>query len=206
MGYYTRDRGSPPLLGVELLEGDFTTLPSTRLIDEANILVLDENWKTKAESLAQNLSLNMRKASVLNKLYKSGEIPRDAFENLGKDFDTAVQDLKMRHESLLKRLGERSKTLSVKLKEVEDYFVSVKVAHELGELDDEAYRISRDALHDLINSLQTEQKDIEAAQESLQQTSASVEKAQTLEKSSQLEPQAIKPEAPIVLKIKEAEE
>ena len=45
-------------------------------------------------------------------------------------------------------------------------------------MDDEAYRISRDALHDLINRLQTEQKDITAAEESLEQNSTSVEAAE----------------------------
>jgi len=206
VGYYTRDKSSPPLLGVELLKGDFTTLPSTHLIDEANILILDENWKTKAENLVQNLSLSMRKVSALNKLYKSGEISREDYEKLEKDFDTAVQDLKMHRESLLDGLGERSKALSVKLKDVEDHFVNVKVAHELGEMDDEVYRISRDALHDLINRLQTEQKDIEAAQESLRETSASVEKVETIEKPTQIELEEIPPEAPIVLRIEEAEE
>ena len=205
VGYYTRDRGSPPLLGVESVEGDFTTLPSTNLSDEANNLVLHENWKTKAESLAESLALNMRKVSVLDKLYKSGEISRDAYEGLGKDFDAAVQELRIRHESLLDRLDERSKTLSIKLKEAEDYFVNVKVAHELGEMDDEAYRISRDALHDLINRLQTERKDIEAAQESLRQIPTSFEKAEP-SKLPQNELKETPPEVPIVLRIKEAEE
>jgi len=187
------------------VEGDFTTLPSTNLSDEANNLVLHENWKTKAESLAESLALNMRKVSVLDKLYKSGEISRDAYEGLGKDFDAAVQELRIRHESLLDRLDERSKTLSIKLKEAEDYFVNVKVAHELGEMDDEAYRISRDALHDLINRLQTERKDIEAAQESLRQIPTSFEKAEP-SKLPQNELKETPPEVPIVLRIKEAEE
>lgn len=206
VGYYKRDKGSPPLLGVESLEGDFSTLPSTHLADEANTLILDENWKTKADNLAQDLTLIRRKISALNKLYKSGEVSPEAHESLGKDFEATDQDLKLRYGSLLERLSGRSKALSAKLKDVEDYFVNVKVAHELGEMDDEAYRISRDALHDLINRLQTEQKDVKAAQESLQQTSASLEKAELPEKPQQVEPQVTPSETPIVLRIKEAEE
>jgi hypothetical protein len=206
VGYYTRDRGSPPLLGVELLEGDFTTLPSTHLIDEANILVLDENWKTKADGLAQDLTLIRRKIAALSKLYKSGEVSHDSYESLGKGFDAVDQDLRMRHGILLDKMGERSKALSLRLKEAEDYFVNVKLAHEVGEMDDEAYRLSRDALHDLVNRLQTEQKDIKLAQETLQQTRISLENAEPSQKPPQVEPQAISPEAPIVLRLKEAEE
>jgi len=205
VGYYTKAEGSPPLLGVELVEGDFTTVPSMQLIDEANILVLDESWKTKAVNLAQNLIFNMRRISALNKLYNSGEIPRDAYESLGKDFDIMVQDLKARRGNLLDKLGERSKTLDVKLKEVENYFVNVKVAHELGEMDDEAYKISRDALRDLINRLQMEQKDVKAAQEGLQEIPTPAETSERLEKPAQIEPQEKPSETPIVLRIEEAE-
>ena len=112
----------------------------------------------------------------------------------------------MRHGILLDKMGERSKALSLRLKEAEDYFVNVKLAHEVGEMDDEAYRLSRDALHDLVNRLQTEQKDIKLAQETLQQTRISLENAEPSQKPPQVEPQAISPEAPIVLRLKEAEE
>jgi len=231
IGYYIRDRGSSPLLGLELIEGDFITVPSTRLIDEANIFVLDENWKTKAENLAGNLTHITRKISALNKLYGSGEISQEAYDTLGKDFETTVQDLRIRREDLLERLDERSKALNTKLKGVEDYFVNVKVGHELGEMDDDAYKISRDALHDLINRLQTEQKDITAAQESLhdsvedsdyprseqkeitavqenlQQTPTytETEPVETPETPPQMEPQENNPETPIFLRIEEAE-
>jgi len=215
VGYHNGEKGAPPLLGVEKLEGDFNIYPSTQLIDEANILVLDENWRTKAEALSEGLGLSARKLSALEKLYKAGEINSDAYENLGKDFDSTLQDLKTRRVSLIEKLSERSKMVSVRLKEVEDYFVNVKVAHELGEVDDEAYRVSRDALHDLINRLQTEQKDIKAAEENLQpQPVAAIphvayEKTENPEKQAQYEPpEAQEPpaETPIVLRIKEAEE
>ncbi len=206
VGYYTRDKNSPPLLGIELLEGDFKALPSTSTIDEANILVLDENWKTKAESLAQDITLIKRKIFALNKLYKNGEVSSDTYESLDKGFEAVDQDLKSRCESFLVRLGERSKALSVKLKDVAGYFVNVKLAHEIGEMDDEAYRVSGDALRDLINRLQAEQKDIEFAQESLQQTSAPLLKEEPLEKPPQIEPKAIPSEVPIVLRIREAGE
>ena len=87
VGYYTKAKNSFPIIGLELARGVFKAVPSSHLIDEANVLVLDENWKTKAEELSQNLTLNMRKISALSKLYKSGEISQEAYENLGKDFE-----------------------------------------------------------------------------------------------------------------------
>lgn len=205
VGYYTKSKNSFPIIGLELVEGIFKVVPSSHLIDEANVLVLDENWKIKAEDLSQNLTLNRRKISALSKLYKSGEISQQAYENLGKDFDATIQDLEAHSEDLLDRLRERSKTIEVKLKEVENYFVNIKVSHELGEMDDEAYRISRGALHDLINRLQTEQKDITAAEESLEQNSIQFNEAENVEKPLEAETKNVPSETPIILRIEEAE-
>lgn len=205
VGYYTKAKNSLPIVGLELTSGIFKAVSSSKLIDEANILVLDADWKKRAGELTQNLTLNIRKTSALNKLYKSGEISSDAYESLIKDFDVEVQDLKTHHKGLIDKLGERSKIINAKLKEVENYFVNVKVAHELGEMDNEAYRISRDALHDLINRLQTEHKDIEAAQESLEEAPTSVEIAENVEKPSEIETRDIPAETPLILRIEEAE-
>jgi hypothetical protein len=205
VGYYMKAKNSLPIVGLELTSGIFKAVPSSKLIDEANILVLDADWKKRAEDLTQNLTLNIRKTSALNRLYKSGEISSDAYESLTKDFDVEIQDLKTQHKGLLDKLGERSTILNAKLKEVENYFVNIKVAHELGEMDDEAYRISRDALHDLINRLQAEHKDIAVAQESLEQAPTSVDIAENVEKPSEIETRDIPAETPLILRIEEAE-
>ena len=206
VGYYVGEMGSPPLLGVELLEGDFNVYPSTNLVDEANILVLNDNWKTKADTLSHNLNLSMRKISALEKLYKTGEISNDAYQNLGKEFENTAKDLRVFHESLVGRLDERSHSLSDKLKQVEDYFVNIKVAYELGEIDDDDYKMTRDALHDLINRLQTEQKDVSAAQERLRDASTFGERTEYSRKPLQDVVEDKPPGTPIVLRIKEAEE
>jgi hypothetical protein len=205
VGYYSKSKNSQPIIGLELTDGIFRTISSTNLIDEANFLVLDENWKTKVEELTQDLTLNIRKLSAVNKLYKSGEISQEASDNLSTDFDSNIQDLKAHREDLLERLDERSNILNCKLKEVENYFVNVKVAHELGEIDDESYKISRDALHNLINRLQTEQKDISVAEEILKQTPVDVNAVTYIEKPLEAENKNIPLDSPILLRIEEAE-
>ena len=217
VGYYSMNKNSTPIIGLELVGGIFKTVPSSHIIDEANVLVLNENWKINAENLSQNLKLNRRKTSALSKLYKSGEISQQACENLGKDFDATIQDLEAHREDLLDRLSERSIILEVKLKEVEKYFVNIKVSHELGEMDDEAYRKSQGALHDLINRLHTEQKDITAVEESFEQkdvtaveesfeqNSIPVDAAEHVEKPLETETKSVPTETPIILKIEEAE-
>lgn len=205
VGYYSKSKNSQPIIGLELTSGIFKSISSEHLLDEANILVLDENWRTKAEEITQNLTLNMRKISAVGKLYKSGEISQEASDNLGKDFDANIQNLRAHREDLLDRLNERSKILNYKLKEVENYFVNVKVAHELDEMDDESYKISRDALHNLINRLQTEQKDITVAEETLKQTPTNIDTVTYIEKPQEADTKSNPIDSPIILRIEEAE-
>jgi len=209
VGYYSKTKNSSLIVGLELTNGVFKEVQSSQLIDEANVFVLDENWKTKADELTQNLILNNRKISALDKLYSSGEISSEACENLRKDFDEAIYDIKEQRTGFLESLNVRSKTLDCKLKEIENYFVNVKVAHELGEMDDEAYRISRDMLHDLINRLQAEQRDVIAAGETLELTQKQSDVSQNSKKQDIEKPSdgisRVPSDSPLLLKIEEAE-
>ena len=208
VGYYSKAKNSSLIVGLELTNGIFKAVQSSQLIDEANVFVLDENWKTKADELAQNLILNNRKLSALDKLYNSGEISSEACENLRKDYDEAIYDIKERRTSFLESLNERSKMLESKLKEIENYFVNIKVAHELGEMDDEAYRISRDTLHDLINRLQAELRDVTGARETLELPQKQNDILQDLKKpeiEKSVDEIRVSSDAPLLLKIEEAE-
>lgn len=209
VGYYSKAKNSSLIVGMELTNGVFKMVQSSQLIDEANVFVLDENWRTKADELTQNLVLNNRKISALDKLYSSGEISSEACENLRKDFDGALHEIKENRTSLIESLNERSKILDCKLKEIENYFVNVKVAHELGEMDDDAYRISRDMLHDLINRLQAEQRDVIAAGDTLELTPKQSDMSQNSKKSDIERPSdeisRASSDPPLLLKIEEAE-
>ena len=209
VGYYSKAKNSSLIVGLELTNGIFKAIQSSQLIDEANVFVLDENWKTKADELTQNLILNNRKVSALDKLHNSGEISSEACENLRKDYDEAIYDIKERRTAFLESLNDRSKILESKLKEIENYFVNIKVAHELGEMDDEAYRISRDALHDLLNRLQAELRDVIGARETLELPQKQSDILQNPKKSEIEKPvdeiSRVSSDAPLLLKIEEAE-
>jgi len=194
-------------LGIEILDGGFFTTSSTRLIPKGEDLVLDESWRTKSESVKRELSIALRKTSALSRLYNEGEVSKETYDGLSSDYGAAVTAHTKRKEALQERIEERSKSLFNQTREMENYLVNLKIGHELGEVDDEAYLSGRDSLSKLLSQLQAEQKDLEAAKAFLLDPSATAERSVERPVERRLPPATLEPlqDLPIVVRIREAD-
>jgi hypothetical protein len=181
------------------------------LVPKGESLVLDESWRTRSENLRRELSVAIRKTSALNRLYNEGEVSKEAYDGLNSDYGSAVASLSKRKETLQQRIEERSKSSSSQIREMESYLVNLKIGHELGEVDNEAYLSGRDALGKLLSQLQAELKDLEAARLCLLEPSPALERPveRTVERpvERRLPPIALEPlqNMPIVVRIREAD-
>jgi len=199
------------LLGIEVSDGGFLSTPRARLVPKGESLVLDESWRTRSENLRRELSVAIRKTSALNRLYNEGEVSKEAYDGLNSDYGSAVASLSKRKETLQQRIEERSKSSSSQIREMESYLVNLKIGHELGEVDNEAYLSGRDALGKLLSQLQAELKDLEAARLCLLEPSPALERPveRTVERpvERRLPPIALEPlqNMPIVVRIREAD-
>jgi len=203
------------LLGIEVSDGGFLSTPRARLIPKGESLVLDESWRTRSENLRRELSIAVRKTSALNRLYNQGEVSKETYDGLNSDYGSAVAALTKKKETLQQRVEERFKSSFGQTREMESYLVNLKIGHELGEVDDEAYLSGRDALGKMLSQIQAEQKDLEAARICLLEPSPMPEKPverpveRPLDRLFERRPptDALEPlqDLPIVVRIKEAD-
>jgi len=190
-------------LGIETLDNGFLTTSSTHLTSKGENLILNESWRTKSENVKRELGMALRKTSALSRLYNEGELTKETYDGLSTDYGAAVTTHTKRKEALQERIEERSKSLYNQTREMENYLVSLKIGHELGEVDDEAYLSGRDSLSRLLSQLQAEQKDLEAAKACLLDPSGTIERP--IEK--RFPPTTLEPlqDLPIVVRIREAD-
>ncbi len=194
--------GEDLLLGIELLGGGFLTSISSQLEQEGDGLVFDETWRTKSEIVSRELSVAVRKVSALNRLYSQGEVSKETYDVLSSEYEDAVAAHTKRKEMLQKQVEERSRSLFNQTREMENYIVNLKIGHELGEVDDETYVLSRDSLSKVLNQLQAEQKDLDAALANLFEHFAPAERQ--IEKKATTTISKPLQDLPILVKIKEA--
>jgi hypothetical protein len=196
LGYSLGSRQNTPLLGIEFFDGTFGVVPVADLVENGGNLALGESWKNKAEKLLREQEIILRRITALNKLHGLGEVSKETFENLSNEYNSITADLANQKETLVRCIKERLKLLCTQIKDVEHYLVNLKLSHEVGDVNDETYKVSCEALNKLLNSLKREQQDLENAEVSLASPS--------VDACVQVKHEPPPEEVPILLRIKEA--
>ena len=149
-------------VGVETQNGEFAQYPGERLWINGENLTLIPAWKSDAEEFRREFEIVTRRLRALDELFSVGDIQQDIYEDLRKQHEDGINELKQKRRGILDTLAQRIGVLNTQLRELQTYLASNKMLHASGEFDDIGYKVARDEIDLGLVRTTAERKDIEA--------------------------------------------
>src|SRR5205814_9149753 len=133
-------------VGIEVGNGEFVQCPGDRVAISGDSLVLTPSWKVEAEEFRKEFDVVTRRLKALDELFSVGDIQKDVYEDMRKQHEDAINELKSKRKSILDTLSQRSSTLNTQLRQLQTHLAGNKMFHASGEFDAQSYKAVSDAL------------------------------------------------------------
>jgi hypothetical protein len=149
-------------VGVEVGNGEFVQCPGERLATSNENLVLLPSWKQEAEEFRKEFDIVTKRLRALDELFSVGDIQRDVYEDLRKQHEDAINELKGKRAQILETLSQRTGTLSTQLRQLQTHLAGNKMLHASGEFDDTNYKAASEAIDTGLIRAMAEKKEVDA--------------------------------------------
>jgi len=128
---------------VENKQGRFVKYPVERLKVSKDEVFLVSPIGAKIEVLSEKFPLISKKRKVLDKLSENKVIPTEIYENLCKEFDRTLEEMKNEAQSLIEDAEKQIKAQEDHLKSLQLSRTFLEIEHEMETLSEETYQQSR---------------------------------------------------------------
>ena len=118
-------RDETTAVGVETANGEFAQYPGERLWINGETLTLVPAWKLDAEEFRKEFDIVTRRLKALDELFSVGDIQQDIYEDLRKQHEDGINELKEKRRTLFR--GESGEGLL-------DDHEGLPIARDLGEI------------------------------------------------------------------------
>ncbi len=149
-------------VGIEVGNGEFVQCPGDRVAINGDDLVLAPSWKVEAEEFRKEFEVVTRRLRALDQLFSVGDIQKDVYEDLRKQHEDAINELKSKRKQILDTLSQRTGTLNTQVRQLQTHLAGNKMLHASGEFDDESYKAASDAIDTGLVRATAERKDVES--------------------------------------------
>ena len=149
-------------VGIEVGNGEFVQCPGDRVTISADSLVLAPTWKVEAEEFRKEFDVVTRRLKALDELFSVGDIQKDVYEDMRKQHEDAINELKSKRKSILDTLSQRSSTLNTQLRQLQTHLAGNKMFHASGEFDDQSYKAVSDAIDTGLVRAMAERKEVDS--------------------------------------------
>jgi hypothetical protein len=149
-------------IGIEVGNGEFIQCPGDRAAISGDSLVLTPSWKVEAEEFRKEFDVVTRRLRALDELFSVGDIQKDVYEDLRKQHEDAINELKSKRKEILDTLSQRNNTLNTQLRQLQTHLAGNKMLHASGEFDDQSYKAASDAIDQGLLRGMAERKDVES--------------------------------------------
>ncbi len=163
IGFSTDSLKNISFFGIERNDGGFMKCDTTEVILDQDLVKINSSWRLKAESLASEVTLTIKKISALNELKNDVEVSKNVYNTLQSGFEAEKKALLGRRRGLKDRLKERLSAIHAQLKEVYEFITYVKISYHIGDIDEETYQRSYIPFQLMIDKLLSEEDDIKFA-------------------------------------------
>src|SRR5206468_12489236 len=148
--------------GIEVGNGEFVQCPGERVAISGDSLVLTPSWKVEAEEFRKEFDVVTRRLKALDELFSVGDIQKDVYEDLRKQHEDAINELKSKRKQILDNLSQRNNTLNTQLRQLQTHLAGNKMLYASGEFDDQSYKAASDAIDTGLARAAAERKDGES--------------------------------------------
>src|SRR6266699_1387683 len=148
-------------VGIEVGNGEFVQCPGDRVTISADTLVLEPTWKVEAEEFRKEFDVVTRRLRALDELFSVGDIQKDVYEDLRKQHEDAINELKGKRKEIIDTLAQRTSVLNTQWRQLQTHLAGNKMLHASGEFDDMNYKQASDAIDSGLVRAIAEKKDVE---------------------------------------------
>src|SRR5881397_2706830 len=159
-------------VGVEVGNGEFVQCPGDRLSISGENLVLLPAWKQESDLFRKEFEVVTKRLRALDELFSVGDIQKDVYEDLRKQHEDAINELKGKRKEIIDTLSQRTSTLNTQLRQLQTHLAGNKMLHASGEFDDMNYKQASDAIDSGLVRAMAEKKDVETIYSYLQKLDA----------------------------------
>src|SRR6266571_291465 len=89
-------------------------------------------------------------------------IQKDVYEDMRKQHEDAINELKSKRKSILDTLSQRSSTLNTQQRQLQIHLAGNKMFHASGEFDDQSYKAVSDAIDTGLVRAMAERKEVDS--------------------------------------------
>jgi CdvA-like protein len=193
-------------VGIEIGNGEFVQAPGDRVAISADMLVLTPAWKVEAEDFRKEYDVVTRRLRALDELFSVGDIQKDVYEDLRKQHEDAINELKSKRKTILDTLNQRTTTLNTQLRQLQTHMAGNKMFHASGEFDDQSYKAASDAIDTGLVRAMAERKDVESIYNYLSKPESTTTAAPTVQQPVPISTPTAQPPArdqPMILHVRE---
>jgi hypothetical protein len=193
---------------VEQGDGEFARYPSEQFKVDGENIVLLPTIKLRVKTLADEIPLIWRKDQALNELLDKKKIPSEMFNELHKNFDGALKQLRTEAQSNINEINKNISRCNHQIKELNSALVNLEIEKEIGRIDDNSYQTAMEIVLAGLRTTNSEKNDLESMRSQLSnlllgdtQTPTNVLENQ----ESKDHPSPSLPEPPVVVHVKSGE-
>jgi hypothetical protein len=181
-------------------DGKFFRYPSGQFTTDDDGIMLLSPTKQRAKTLCDEMPLIWRKDQALNELVEKKKIPPEMFDDLHKNFENALNQLKADAQTTLENLDKQVVRCSQQLIELRLAMLHLEVEHEIGEIDEKSYQTAIAMLQESLKRAEAEKGDLEAIRNKVSNLLS--EKASQTETERKPPPAALMlPEPPFIVRL-----
>ena len=153
---------------VENSDGEFSRYSSDQLITEdENTVTLTPLMKLRVKSLCDEIPLIWRKDQALNDLVEKKKIPSEMFNDLHKNFEGALSQLKTEAQTTLEGIDKQIARCNYQIRELNSALINLEIEREIGKIDERAYQSGMEMIQAGLKRANTEKTDLEAIRNQL---------------------------------------
>ena len=192
---------------VEFGGGQFSKQPMEQLKFNGSEVTFISTTKSQCSVLCDQIPLIWRKDQALKDLSEKRKISPEMYQEIHNSFDSVLNQLKKDAQVLSDQISDQVATCDDSIKEMSYALLNLEIEHEIGRIEDEAYKTSFATLQENLKRTTQEKSELELAKSKLA-NSLLGDTLGTLQKTkspvdTNSEPKQELPEPPVVVYVKE---
>ena len=152
---------------IEHGDGEFLSYPSDHFkVEDGNFVILPP-LKLRAKTLCQQIPLIWRKDQALNELVDKKKIPPEMYDDLHKNFEGALSQLKTDAKTVMDDIDEQVTKCTLQMTDLHSALINLEIEREIGRIDSESYQKALGIIQWGLKGVNAEKSDLDALKNKL---------------------------------------
>jgi len=152
---------------VEHGDGEFLRYSNEQFKVDGEEITLFPSVKLRVKALCDEIPLIWRKDQALSELVDKKKVPSEMFTELHKNFEGALNQLKMDAQANLESIDKQATKCNAQVRELNSALINLEIEREIGRIDETAYQTASEMIQEGLRRVNSEKIDLESLRSQL---------------------------------------